>query len=739
MAIAAISNEVARLLIERDTNWSRFQRFCVDLMSEAERADYLPVAFRADLGRDGRTVFVSNASLEAIVCCSVKLVATDAIAKAKQDLDRLVETGLPRRVALCYTCELTETDKEKIMTHARRVATNCRVRVEGVEYLATAGAERHSQVIVKHYSGELCALRHSLLADSTGLVPSASGLRIAIATQFGQDAAALRMAAMKNLLRLTLRRKNWNSRSDLRDRVSAELGLAQKPNEAYLDHAINELLKAKEIEIKDGAIRLQSKGEDEANGLLHAARHRLLDGRAVFQEELNQRLSRNLNERTFDDLWVGLQDALADQFMHEGMSVVRAILDPAQRYPDGTNNKLLADLAMSLAAQSFSKTNTKALADAMVDVLAGDTKTRAWLSQVAATFISICALGLHPQAQEELLDRLSSWALLVDTHVVLSFLCDAEHDHEGIVRVIGAWRQLRREVATCHAVLEEASYHAFIANQVFEEYWRELPKLSRDQLSAAILNAFVRSFHQVGQSGGLGRRRWKAFISNYQGKDEFDGAQLQEILAEKGWNIIDDTSFGLSDVQKLEKQIVEGGTLRRVSLRSGKASVERRHEWDARVAMAAQLRSQQQTQSGGKTIVVTKSRAIRKAADLLGVSKGTPLSVMSVGALGYAMALTPGLSISLVDIRELLFDRTKLAQAFGHLEAVVRRIAARDREEGYDLIRLQQMQRQVDRAVLEEFQQVDREVTLASGDSPVKVGTRLPRHRRPHYRKSERA
>src|SRR4051812_42541095 len=98
MPVQVITRELASHLIVRDTNWPRFQRFSVDLLSAAEGVQYVTSALSHDRGRDGSTQLISTASLEAVICASVKLAAPKAVEKAKQDLVRLIETGLPRRV-----------------------------------------------------------------------------------------------------------------------------------------------------------------------------------------------------------------------------------------------------------------------------------------------------------------------------------------------------------------------------------------------------------------------------------------------------------------------------------------------------------------------------------------------------------------------------------------------------------------------------------------------------------------
>jgi len=702
MATAAITCKIAKLLIERDDNGVRFQRFCVDLMSEAEHVDYVSSAPSFDLGRDGRTALLTSGALDAVVCSSVKLSAPKAVAKAKKDLARLIETGLPRRVALCFNCELQETHKEQVRKYLRdERKINLRMRMEGVEFLSES-ATRHPEILEKHYGGELLALRQGLLADDTPVRSTANGLRIAMATQFGEDAKALRFAAMMNLVRLAARGRDWIKRESLREQISEDLGLVNRVNDAYLDVAIQQLESAKEVTTSGDSIKLTEAGNLASTKLDENARERLLNGRLTFQREVLQRLSTPLADAVFDDVWVRLQDALADLFMSDGMAIVHAILEPTTDRSELTGiENPLTKVAKSAIPAAIPTKEGLALGRVIIGVLTSETDTHAWLGQVAATFTAICSLGLHPEAQEELMNKLRSWSLLADTHVVISFLCTAESDHDGVNRVVGAWRKLGREATTCQAVLEEAAYHAHIAEYAWEEWWRQLHELSKDQVAALIPNAFLRSFHAVSGDGGYGPTRWQAFISNFRGSHQFDGSAISRHLVEKGWNVLGDTKFRAEKVRQLEADLTESASH---SVRYDEH--RKRHEWDARVALAALFRAKKKASSGGNVIIVTKSRAIRRAVEHFRKNSMGDLPIMSVGALGYAMSLTPGLSISLADIRELLFDRMRIAQAFAQLESAARRVAEHDRNEGFDLIGKPQMQRRLTSAVSEMMREI---------------------------------
>lgn len=708
-----ITQEIAEQLIARDKNWSRFQRFAVDLISKVEGVQYVTSALSHDEGRDARPPLVSTEKLKYVLCTSTKDTPKGAIRKAKDDLGRLKEAGLPRRVTFCFNCELQERHKKKIWEQSREIAPHCAVRAEGVEYLAPA-AVNHDEIFKRYYAGELLALRHGLLTKSSDLPGRSIGLRIAMATQFGEDAVSLRLSAMTNLVRLTLVSKTAGIERDiLLSQVSSELGLSKSVNVAYLDSAVDDLVTKGELSVRGEFVALTLAGKELAHETIRDARNRLLDGRETFLQELRRGLPQPFNDDLFDYLWPRLQDGIADFLLNEGMSMVRVILDPMIE-DDGRENAVLVKLVNQVIPPGLLADEQILLSHTILQVLTGRTKTREWLCQVAATFVSICALGLHPQAQEQLLDRLRKWTLMVDNHVAISFLCNGESDHDGVKRVIESWRSLKREVVTCTAVLEEAAYSAFHSEQEYSDKWRMFAALSDEAATEFIENPFVRAFHRSSRSG-YQPARWSTFIQNYRGLNEFDGEKLATELGQSGWRVIDDTKLAWETVRELKNFL---------SPSSKRCLWRRRAEWDARTAMAAMHWHRKKFESEGSVVIVTKSDAIRTAIDWIhGQSMGR-LSIMSVSALAYAMALTPRLSLNLTDIRDLLFDPNLVNKAFGRLEPQARRIAIRDREEGLELAGTAQLRGRLHDALASEFGRIDTAVKSGNENSKRKSRNR---------------
>jgi hypothetical protein len=73
------------------------------------------------------------------------------------------------------------------------------------------------------------------------------------------------------------------------------------------------------------------------------------------------------------------------------------------------------------------------------------------------------------------------------------------------------------------------------------------------------------------------------------------------------------------------------------------------------------------------------------------------------------MALTPGLSVSLAQIQGLLFDAGRLRQALASLEEKARRLVARDRSDGLDMVGRVQMRDRLDGAMADELRRLGSE------------------------------
>ena len=319
-------------------------------------------------------------------------------------------------------------------------------------------------------------------------------------------------------------------------------------------------------------------------------------------------------------------------------------------------------------------------------MISQQTRFREWLAwSCVGFFVSLChALGLHPTAQTEMLARMANWVAMVDTHLVLSFLCEAERDHESVRKILGAWARLNRRIATCDVVLEEAAYHAYAAHRDFTKMFDsgELKGISENPDS--IRNAYIRGFLKKSE-GQLGYTRWKRFIFNYQGNDRYDGSKLRDILSARGWDICDTWDIADEEHQRLMQCHPQAAMFSSDHIASSESTDNsKRKEWDVRLVYGCLLEAQNVSNKGGSVVIMSRSAAVAEIVKKSGAEDGG-VSLVSVSSLGYAMALTPGLSISLPDIQDLLLEEGLLRRAAFGLEKAAKRVADREISEGFDL------------------------------------------------------
>jgi hypothetical protein len=481
-------------------------------------------------------------------------------------------------------------------------------------------------------------------------------------------------------------RKRYEVRQ-LCEAISAELRLNRVVDESFIGPQLSQLV-LKNFVSKDREHHVISElGSRALELLIEAGRNEILDQKASFINEFRQRVTSLSNDKlNLDILWTRLTDALCRLLMDSGMRVVREILGSTESLHEReATQTLLRDVALSALPFGVPLKRAMEVANAVFSLLTQQTNFRRWLTDVASTFVSLCSLGLHPASQREMLARMENWLVVIDTHLVLSFICEAEHDHESVRKVLAAWTRLNRRIATCDAVLEEVAYHAFAASRDFNNLWDTGEIRAAAEDSSVIKNAFIRAFLRKSQ-GQLGHTRWQRYIFNYLGKTKFDGSKLWKIVTSRGWDVCnteDLTEDDLDDLLTYHPQKSKPSPS--VISSNGRVEVRKRSEWDVRLVHACCNEADRLSAKGGSVMVMSRSSAVAEIIAKSGAEQ-RGVSISSVASLGYAMALTPGLSVSLPDVQELLLQEGLLKRAAKGLEKAARKVAERELKEGIDLI-----------------------------------------------------
>jgi hypothetical protein len=285
-----------------------------------------------------------------------------------------------------------------------------------------------------------------------------------------------------------------------------------------------------------------------------------------------------------------------------------------------------------------------------------------------------------------------SWALILDTHIVVSLLAEAEEDHKAVTCLVQSWQQLRRNVHVPKPVAEETSYNAWIA-QIEVEHMFPVELHATDTIPHPPQNPFLRSF-LLRESNRFHRNRWRAYIGNYIGKDSTDSTRLEAVLNSLHLSILPDASVVDKASAPVRRPTV------RLS-RAGEVHVQMKPVWDERlIAIARQTKSTAGDGVGG-VIIISNSSAIRMAFETAFPRDRVP--VMSRGVVGLLLSMLPGSSVSLVHVRELLFDEQPFLELDEGMKRKAVELITNDHEDGLDLMERQQLAEELSKRLKAHF------------------------------------
>jgi len=149
-----------------------------------------------------------------------------------------------------------------------------------------------------------------------------------------------------------------------------------------------------------------------------------------------------------------------------------------------------------------------------------------WLTRTCERFVALCCLGLEARSSEEIRNSLITHDVVLDSDVILNYLCEGEPDHKATVDLLGRWLKAGGHVLLAPVVLEEVAYHAWISDVDFAQTEHLFGKLQRYELRRFIRNAFVRAFHAVSKN----LLHWEPYISQFRGNSQTDYSKVKNRL-----------------------------------------------------------------------------------------------------------------------------------------------------------------------------------------------------------------
>jgi len=682
------------VILQGEESDRRFERFCVDLFSEVDALEYSTTSANYDHGKDGRYIGQRLGQGRAFICSSLQ--KTKLLDKAGSDFDKLLQHTTVARVRFCFGHDVTEKLADDIEAMVRKKHPEIDdVHTEGLEQFV-GFCRRHPEPFERYYKGEIDALQKAALTETTDGAVKVNGMRIALTTQLNADAATLRAEVTRNLVLTVLEDGRPRNLHELAVAISEQLFLPATVREQYLLSTLNELAVLSQIERdprRQDMYRLAPAGSAELRRRVDEGTRNLLEGRKVVRRTLAQRVEGELPEAHFRAVWQVTQDGLANMFLSEGLRITECIATIARGDRVAAETSQLDDGLRALCdrIRRLDFPSAAAIADALPKLFTDrTTATFEWLTGLCVAYLTMCSLGLEPEAQDQVLARLRKWEVLLDTHVVLAMLSKGEPDHAEVTTIMEGWRAIGGRLLVPEPVLEEAAYHAKISEDAYRAFWQTYrhrgsarADIPREVLLGCTGNVFVRGFI-VESKGGYYPGKWRTYIANFRAAD-FGWSRILRVLREDhGTDAVRDGGQVTGLAKRVSDQLMErrGGG----DDDAYKESLLYRCAWDGRlVALLIQRRGELET-TDANAVVISSAGWLRRVCEDYRRELGSRTPVISVSALAYTLALAPNVKMSLGTLRGVFFSG-RLAKALPRLQTVIGQVYRRQRRKSLDLAR----------------------------------------------------
>jgi hypothetical protein len=606
--------------------------------------------------------------------------------KLESDLQRLKQTTQFRTIVYCTSRPLTEEALEKAIAKIRRLSgADKSVQTFGqVQLVDLALRPEHEGLVRHHYHSEIHNIEQTLLAEpSLEQSPETIGLRLALLTQIGDDAKSLRAELSKRLVLECLYPDHQMTIAAIASGISRQLHLPRNMSEGYVREIASRLQREGLIDQIGVNAHLTDLGRAFISTVPTEASAKLLEGRVAVKEAIRELSGHDLHEDQFERLWGALQDGLARLFYSHGLDIVnliRAVIEGKRAVAKG-GESLLEELANSIGALFSSPQQGEEVRQAIIDTFSEKmSRAFAWLTDVAAVYVMMCALGLEGLSGEEVEKTLSSFQLVVDSDIIISLLSEGESNHAEIIRLVGNWRALGGKLLMTKPVLEEVAHHAWISEHDYKATNPLFDRMSEGDAGHLIENAFVRGFFTYYKSGKAHRRDWYSYIGQYRGRNDADYSKIAQILRNQyGFEVLseagEESQPFISAVERVLIQIASEDAQCEPEYLDRKA----RGKCARDGALFGAVRSVRDfaTRLGHRqtTFILSSARLLREAEAQFRDELGEPNVVLSAAAVGALLTLVPGVRMGLGSLRGILFD-TRLASSLTPVQRYAYRLLA---------------------------------------------------------------
>ena len=657
-----LSQNLVEVIIGQEQSSTRFESFCNALISELEGGKkVVGTSASWDLGRDGRGV--RGDSL--FVCASLNDNVDD---KAETDVKRLISKR-PQRCDLffCSNQRLSELRCDEIEEQLFPLLANddSTLTVFGQQQLAQLVIQ-HPSAFLKSYRAEwddcLLVLRENQSADA-----ETEGLRLALITSDSEDSVKIRSSLYASLILRALSRMGSGTARAIAGKVSDDLGLAVALGEDAIAPYVASLGESASISSTDGMhFSLTESGIAELANEDEQAAKKLVEGRALIRRAIEEDIGAHLSDEHYDRIWSIFREKITHAFYVRGMRLLSAIStllgdDRGNEQAEAEDvSNLFEEIATAVAQTSSLGEQRDELRTAVKDLLYDQQgEAFVWLANTCAAYVALCSLGLEATSGRAITQVLRRLALILDTDVVLSLLCEGESEHDAVKMVVSKWKRLGGTVFVADPVLHEVAYHASIADHDYRENQSWLPGSRSDRLRL-IDNAFVRGFAEVLAQGKGNRSQWRAYIGQYIGRNRNDTAKVLDVLRqEHGIDRLPASTLTELDLERRAKAFLRNEADKRFSGDAlGRALDKADRDAQLYAAMVRYIRTRRDNEPGAMCFLVSSARRLLDVEAAIGET-GESRVVVPLSVVLHLVALAPEVRIGLRALSAYLFDEKR--------------------------------------------------------------------------------
>jgi hypothetical protein len=646
---------LAEIIIENEKNDYRFETFTREICEKHEGVDFVPTSQSWDRGRDARSTSAGRGSHRNLICSTLN---KDVNAKTDADLLRVTATSSPDRLIYCSSQKLSEEKIDEITKLIRRHIPNGSLLVLGAIQLG-ALAEKYADIFEKHYRAEVQAIRNTILATPSGDATATRGLRLALVAFGSDEATTLRHEILRNSVLEFFGDEKTHTVNQITETFSKDLGLPRPLRSELVSKVVA-------VEVQEGSIRKEGDswviteyGRQQLKLIPVQAATHLLEGRQTVRDQLETLIGKKISDLQYQQIWSGLMDFLGGLFYANGLSVIRAV----EQFLCGTHDSSTEDpnlrtLLVDGIRRTVSVVSTPDLRESMGLAILDMLTERSgpafdWFTKVAERFVILCSLGLEATSGEEIRQVIRAHEVILDSDIILSYMCEAETDHRKASDLLSRWVQLGGRLLVSPVVLEEVAYHAWISERDFQETEYLLGKLQKYELGRYIRSAFVRTYHVLERTP----KRWPIYIGQFRGNSKGDYSKILswlrqrlkvETLPESYDEELRDamTAYLMTSARDVYK---EAEQLEDVSYKMDR---------DGRLmaSIAAARLSQERMGDWGPIVLLSSSQLLRRAENRFREQFGEARVLLSIGALSYLLSAIPDAGLGADSLRRALFE-----------------------------------------------------------------------------------